>query len=102
MTEAKTIMMICVVVMDAPITLKVTGWNKVGKERGLGPINGRARGKFSRNMETPTAVISAIILGLLRSGRYAMTSVPTAIPPVPSMAIMMMIPTISIGYVPSI
>ena len=62
------IMIIWVEVIDAPKTLKVLGANSVGKERGFGPIKGKALGKFSKNMETPTAVINAIILGLLRRG----------------------------------
>ena len=66
---ARRIIMIWVLVIDAPRTKKEVGVNKVGKERGLGPMKGRARGKFSRNMDTPTAVMRAIIRGLLRSGR---------------------------------
>ena len=88
---ASKIMMICVEVTDAPRILKVFGVKSVGNGRGFGPMNGRARGKFSRNIDTPTAVIRAIMRGLLRRGRYAMASI----------AMRMMQPTASIGYVPS-
>lgn len=69
-------MMICVEVTEAPNTLNVLAVNSVGNGRGFGPIKGNARGKFSRNIDTPTAVINAIILGLFRRGRYAMASTP--------------------------
>ena len=98
---ASKIMMICVEVTDAPRILKVFGVKSVGNGRGFGPMNGRARGKFSRNIDTPTAVIRAIMRGLLRRGRYAMASTPEAIPPVMTIAMRMMQPTASIGYVPS-
>ena len=100
-TAARMIIMICVVVTDAPRMLIDFVLKSVGNERGFGPMNGRARGKFSRNIDTPTAVIRAIMRGLLRRGRYAMASTPEAIPPVMTIAMRMMQPTASIGYVPS-
>ena len=59
---ASKIMMICVEGDGCAEDIGGVFWREErGNGRGFGPMNGRARGKFSGTSDTPTAVVRAIV-----------------------------------------
>ena len=98
------IMIIWVEVMSAPKTLKVLGVNSVGNEARIRANKGKALGKFSKNMESTYSCDQRSDHSKVYCAEVCKQSPQslTAISASASIAINMIIPTISIGNVPSI